>query len=231
MPSNDDIRRQSAERARALLAMIDIQPPLDFEVQVLARVDALQARRASHPAPYARPLPSQRPSRGWRRACWHIKRLSRVPGLRTVAGGLVVASAVLLWCVSTRILPAALPEGVRQASTALQHDTAPLGDHLDGVDRNTAALQEDAAAEPVPQPSTLPPQSREAQRDEGDLAREGEHAVRPDAPMAPGLPVWSREAPKLSAEAQEQRSGRHRGLRGKAKRSGKGLRLSRHVPA
>jgi hypothetical protein len=145
---------------------------------------------------------------------------------------LVVASAVLLWCVSTRMLPAALPEGVRQASTTLQHDTAPIGDRVDGSGRSTAALQEVvAAAEPVLEPSTLAPQSREAQIDEGDLVREGEHAVRPAAPLAPGLPVWSREAPKLSAQAPEQRSERHRGLRGKAKRSGKSLRLSRHMPA
>jgi hypothetical protein len=232
MPSSDDTRRQSAERAQALLAVLDIKPPPDFEVQVLARVYALQARRAAHLAPYARPLPSQRPSRGWRRACWHVRPRSRLPGPRTMACGLVVASAILLWCVSTRMLPAALPEGARQASTTFQHDTAPIGDRLDGSRRSAAALQDVvAAAEPVPEPNTLAPQSREARMDEGDLAREGEHAVRPEVPMAPGLPVWSREAPKLSAEAQEQRSGRHRGLRGKAKRSGKGLRLSRHVPA
>ncbi len=232
MSSSDDARPQSAERARALLAVLDIQPPPDFAVQVLARVYALRAARVPHPVTYARHLPSQQPSRRWRRACGHVRRRSRVPGRRIAACGLVVASAVLLWCVSTRLLPAALPEGARQAYTALQPDTVPIGDRLDGSGRSAAALQEVvAAAEPVPQPSELAPQSREAQMEEGDLAREGEHAVRPEVPIAPGLPVWSREAPKLSAQAQEQRSGRHRGLRGKAKRSGKGLRLSRHVPA
>jgi hypothetical protein len=232
MSSSDDARQQSAERARALLAVLDIQPPPDFAVQVLARVYALQAARVPHPVTYARLLPSQQPSRGWRKACGHVRRRSRVPGQKIMACGLVVASAVLLWCVSTRLLPTPLPEGARQAYTALQPDTVPIGDHLDGAGRSAAALQEEvAAAEPVPQPSKLAPQSREVQIDEGDLAREGEHAVRPKAPMTPGLPVSSREAPKLSARAQEQQSGRHRGLRGKAKRSGKGLRLSRHVPA
>ena len=85
--------------------------------------------------------------------------------------------------------------------------------------------------EPGAEPGTLPPQSTEAQMGEGELAREGEHAVRPETPMAPGLPVWSHEEPKLSAQAQEQRSGRQRSLRSKAKRPGKGLRLSRHMPA
>jgi len=228
MPSSDDTRRQSAERARALLAVLDMQPSPDFEVQVLARVYTLQARRASHPAPYARPLPS----RGWRRACWHVRPRSRLPGPKTVVCGLVVASAVLFWCVSTRMLPAALPEGARQVYTTPQYDMAPLGNRLDGSGRSAAALQEAvAAAEPVPQPNILPPKSREAQMDERDLTRAGESTVRPETPLAAGLPVWSREAPKLSAQAQEQRPGRQRGLHGKAKRSGKGLRLSRHVPA
>jgi hypothetical protein len=226
MPSSDDTRRQSAERARALLAVLDIQPPPDFEARVLARVYALQARRASHPTPYARPLPSQRPSRGWRRVCWHIRPRSWFPGSKAVACGLVVASAVLLWCVSTRVLPAVWPEGERQASAALQHDAVPTVDYLDGAGRSAAAFQEMvAAAEPVPQPSTLAHQSREVQRGEG------EHAVRPEAPLVPGLPVWSREAPQLSSQAHEQRSGRQRGVRSKTKRSGKGLRLSRHMPA
>src|SRR5262245_2765826 len=132
MPSSDDTRGQSAERARALLTVLDIQPPPDFEVQVLARVYALQARRASDPATPARPLPSRQPSRGWRRACWPVRPRSRLPGLRTVACGLVVASAVLLWCVSRSMRPAALLEGVRQASTTLQHDTVAIGDRVDG---------------------------------------------------------------------------------------------------
>jgi hypothetical protein len=232
MSSSDDARQQPAERARALLAVLDIQPPPDFAVQVLARVYALRAARVPHPVTYARHLPSQQPSRGWRKACGHVRRQSRVPGQRIMACGLVVASAVLLWCVSMRLLPAPLPEGTRRDYTALQHDTVPIGDHLAGTGHSAAALQDVvAAAEPVPQLSTLAPQSREAQMEEGDLARQGEHAVRPGVPMAPGLPIWSREAPKLSAQAQEQRSGRQRGLRGKAKRSGKGLRLSRHAPA
>jgi hypothetical protein len=88
-----------------------------------------------------------------------------------------------------------------------------------------------AAAEPVPEPSTLAPQRRETQIEEEHLARKEEHVVSPEAPLAAGLPVWSREAPKLPAQAQEQRSGRQRGLRSKARHSGKGLRLSRHVPA
>src|SRR5215470_13831958 len=96
MPSSDDTRPQSAERARALLAVLDIQPPPDFEVQVLARVYALQARRASHPAPYPRSLPSHGPSRGWRRGGWHVRRRSRLLRPRIVACGLVVASTVLL---------------------------------------------------------------------------------------------------------------------------------------
>src|SRR6266851_6929808 len=106
MPCSEDTRGQSAERARALLAVLDIQPPPDFEVQVLARVYALQARRSAHPATPARPLSSQPPSRGWRRACRHVGPRSRLPGRRTMVCGLVVASAVLLWCVSTRMLPA-----------------------------------------------------------------------------------------------------------------------------
>ena len=166
---------------------------------MLARVYTLQARRASHPAPYARSLPSQRPPRGWRRACGHVRPRSPLPGPRTVACGLVVASAVLLWCVATRMLPAALPEGARQASTTLQYDPAPIGDRVDGSGRSAAALQVVVtAAEPVPQPSTLAPQRREAQMEEGGLAREGEHAVPSEAPLAAGLPVWSHEAPKLS---------------------------------
>jgi hypothetical protein len=232
MPSRNETRRQSAERARALLAMLDIQPPPDFEVQVLARVYALQARRTSQDATHARPLPSQPPSRGWRKACWHLRPWSRRPGRRTMACGLVVASAVLLWCISMRMLPAALPEGARQASMTLRYDPAPRGDSLDGSRRSAPALQEEvAAAEPGPEPSTGAPQPREAPRDEENLARQGAHTVPPEAPLAAGGPVWSREAPKLSAQAQEQRSGRQRGVRGKAKRSGKGLRLSRHVPA
>jgi hypothetical protein len=138
MPSSEDTRRQSAERARALLAMLDIQPSPDVEAQVLSRVYALQARRASHPAPYARPLPSRRPSRGWRRGCGHVRPPSRLPGPRTVACGLVIASAVLLWCVSTKMLPAALPEGTRQVYTTLQYDTAPIGERLDSSGSSTA---------------------------------------------------------------------------------------------
>jgi hypothetical protein len=232
MSSSDDTRRQSAARARALLAGLDIQPSPDFEVQVFARVYALQARCASHPATHARPLPSQQPAPGWHRTCWRVRPWSRVPGRRTVACGLVVASAVLLWCVSTKMLPAVLPEGARQASTTLRHAPAPIEDRVDGSGRSAAALQEMvAAAEPVPEPSTLTPQPRETQTDEGDRAREEAHAVSPEAPLAAGFPAWGCEAAKLSAQAQEQRSGRHRGLHGKAKRSGKGLRLSRHAPA
>jgi hypothetical protein len=223
MSSSDDTRRQSAARARALLAVLDIQPSPDFEVQVFARVYALQARCASHPATHARPLPSQQPARRPR---------SRVPGRSTVACGLVVASAVLLWCVSTKMLPAVLPEGARQASTTLRHAPAPIEDRVDGSGRSAAALQEMvAAAEPVPEPSTLTPQPRETQTDAGDRAREEAHTVSPEASLAAGFPVWGCEAAKLPAQAQEQRSGRHRGLHGKAKRSGKGLRLSRHAPA
>jgi hypothetical protein len=231
MPSSDHRGKQSAERARALLAVLDIQPPPDFEVQVLARVYALQARRTAPPALSSRPRPSQRPSRGWRRVCWYVRLLSWLSGPKMVACGLVVASAVLLWCVSTRLLPAALPEGERQASTTLQYDTASIEDHLDSSRCSAAALQEVVAtAKPVPEPSTGALQSREAQMDERDLLPDGEHPVPPETPMAPGLPLWNREAPKFSARAPEQRSGRQRGIRGKAKRLGKGLWLSRHVP-
>jgi hypothetical protein len=228
MLSSNDARQRSAERARALLAVFDIQPPPDFAVQVLARVYALQAACALH----AHPLPSQQPSRGWWKACGHVRQRPRVPGQRRVACGLVVASAVLLWCMSTRLLPTPSPEEAQRAYTAQQYDSVPLGDHLDTSDRIATALQEVvAAAEPVRQPSMLALQSREAQGDEADLAQEGEHRVLPETPMTPDIPVWTREAPKLSARAQEPQSGRHRGLHGKAKRSGKGLRLSRHVPA
>ena len=232
MSSSDDARQQSAERVRALLAVLDIQPPPDFAVQVLARVYALRAARVPHPVTYARPRPSQQRYRGWRRACWHARRRTRIPGQRIIACGLVVSSAVLLWYVSKKPLPTPWPEGARQVSTALQPDAVPIGDHLDAAGRGAVAFQKVVAvAEPVPQPSQLAPQSREAQMEEGGLAREGEHAVRPEAPMTPDVPVRSHEAPKLSAQAQEQRSGHQRGLRGKAKRSGKGMRLSRHVPA
>jgi len=231
MPSNDDLRRHSAERARALLAVLDVQPPPDFAIQVLARVYALQARRAPHPVPYARPLPSLLPSHGWRSVCWPVKRQPRLSGLSIMACGLAVASVVLLWCVSTRSRPAGLPEEARPAYTALQPDMMAIEDRLDGAGRSTAALQEVAAAvEPVPQPGILFPPSREAQRDKGDRARAGEHAVPPAAPMVPSFPGGNREALKRSAQTQEQRSGPRRGLRGKAKRSGKGLRLSRHMP-
>src|SRR5213594_3775780 len=102
MSSSDDARPRSAERARALLAVLDIQPPPDFAVQVLARVYSLRVARVPHPVTYARLLPSQQPYRGWRRACGHVRRRTRVPGQRIAACGLVVASAVLLWCVSMR---------------------------------------------------------------------------------------------------------------------------------
>src|ERR1051326_8170481 len=131
MPPGDDMRRQSAEeRARALLARLDSQPPPDFQAQVLARIDALQARRAAQEATPARPLPSHRPSRGWCRVCCHLRRRFRLPGRSIMAGGLVVASAVLLWCVSTRTRPTALPEEARPGPTTLQYDTAPIGGYL-----------------------------------------------------------------------------------------------------
>jgi hypothetical protein len=149
-------------------------------------VHALQARRVSHPAPYACPLRSQGLPRGWRRACWHVLPQSRLPGLRTVVGGLVVVSAVLLWYVSTRMLSATLPEGVRPAYTIPQYDTAPIGEGPDSFRHSAARLQEEAAAEPVPEPSILVLQRREIQLDEGDLAREGEPTVRPEA-----LAGWS----------------------------------------
>jgi hypothetical protein len=231
MPSSDATGRQSAERARALLAALDIQPPPDFEVQVLARVYALQAGSVSHPAPYAHPLPSQRFSQGWRKAGWHARPRPRISGLRIMACGLVVASAVLVWGVSMRLLPAALPEEGRQACTILKSDTVPIEDGLDGSGRRTVALHEEVAAEPVLQPDTLALQPRKEHRSKAERAREEEPAVRPEAPVVPGLPLWSREVPKLSVKTQEQRSGRQRGLRGKAKRSGPGLRPSRHLPA
>lgn len=232
MPSRDDLRRQSAERARALLARLDIQPPADFEARVLARVNALQAKRAAQEMPPARPLPCQRPSRGWRRVCWPSKLWSRLLGRRTVAYGLVVASAALLWCVSTRTLPTALLKGARQAPTLPQDGTAPTGGYLHGSRQSATTLQDAVvAAEPAPQPSTHTLQSPEAQMDQGDRVREGVHAAPPETPMTPNLPVWNRNAPKLSVHAPEQWPGRQHGLRGKAKRSGKGLRPSRYVPA
>lgn len=232
MPCSDETGRQSAERARALLAVFDIQPPPDFEVQVLARVYALQAKRVSPPASYTRPLPCQRFSQSRRKACWQFRPRLHVSSLRLMACGLVVASAALLWCVSPRSLPAALSKEGRQARTSLKYDAASVGDGVDGSGHGTAVLQEVmVAAEHGWQPGTFTLQHSEPQRGEEELVQQEELLLRPEPPRVPGSPLWIRETPKLSAQPQEQRSGRQRSLRGKAKRSGKGLRLSRHVPA
>jgi len=221
MSCSDDQRRRSAEDVQTLLAVFDMPAPPDFAAQVLARVDALQTARGPHPAAYVRPLPCQQPSRGGRRVGWPVWRQSRIPLQGLVAGGLLVMSAGLLWCVLTSPLPMAAPEQRQSAYTAFQNDTV----------ADAALHGAVAAAEPAPQPIRLATPSREAPTDTGDLTRGEEHAAPPEAPPAAGRPDWIGAATKPAIQAQAQRSGRQHGLRGKAKRSGKGLRLSRHVSA
>ena len=230
MASHDAPRQPSAEEARALLAALDIQPSPDFAVQVLARVYALQATRASTPAPYTRPLDEQPPSGGIQGASWPCWPRSRLVGLSLVTSGLLVASVALLWCMSIRTLPAGTSAGAWSASMVVQDNVVSGEDARDGAGRHTASTQEVVAAgEPGRQPALLAPQRSEAHLSEGELARQGASTALPEIPPASTLPVWSREAPQLSAQAQ--RPGRQRGVRGKAKRSGKGLRLSRDAPA
>jgi hypothetical protein len=141
-----------------------------------------------------------------------------------------MTSAALLWCGSIRALPAGAPAGAWSASIAVQDNAVSGEDPCDGASGSPTSPQEVVAAvEPGRQPILLAPQRREAHMSEGDQARQGASTALPESPPASTLPVWSREAPQLSAETQ--RPGRQRGVRGKAKRSGKGLRLSRDVPA
>lgn len=230
MASHDAPRQPSAEEARALLAVLDIQPPPDFAVQVLARVYALQAARPSAPVPYTCSHAEPPPSRGIRGVSWPGWPRSRLLGLSLVTGGLLVTSAALLWCVSIRTLPPGAPAGAWSASMTVQEHVVSEEAPRDGAGGSPTSPQEVAAAvEPGCQPILLAPQRSEAHRSESNLACQGASTALPETPPASTLPVWSREAPQLSAEAQ--RPGRQRGVRGKAKRSGKGLRLSRHMPA
>jgi hypothetical protein len=213
-----------------LLAVLDIQPPPDFAVQVLARVYALQAARVSAPVPYARAHAESPPSRSIRRASWPGWPRSRLLGLSLVTSGLLVTSAVLLWCVSIRTLPVEVPAGAWSTSMTVQDNAVSGEDARDGAGRHTTSPQEVVAAvEPGRQSILLAPQRSETHMSEEDLARQGASTTLPETPVASTLPVWSRGAPQLSAHAQ--RPGRQRGIRGKAKRSVKSLRLSRYVPA
>jgi hypothetical protein len=158
MASHDAPRQPSAEEARALLAVLDIQPPPDFAVQVLARVYALQAARASAPVPYTRSHAEPPPSRGIRGAAWPGWPRSRLLGLSLVTGGLLVTSAALLWCVSIRTLPAGAPAGAWSASMTVQEHVVSEEAPRDGASGSPTSPQEVAAAvEPGRQPILLAP--------------------------------------------------------------------------